>query len=73
MKNVLLFILVSFPSLTSCKKNMDHGLRDKWSPDFVDVSSSGDLGYTYGQYNVSVFKCESRQIRRNINIEENAL
>jgi ketosteroid isomerase-like protein len=21
-----------------------------WSPDFVDVSISGDLGYTYGQY-----------------------
>ena len=119
MKNVLLLILVSFLSLTSCNKNMDHELRDKWkheileaeknfaqmaaeegitkafltyaaedavlmrdekliigkeelkeyftnqasaansisltwTPDFVDVSSSGDLGYTYGQYNVSV-------------------
>ena len=21
-----------------------------WSPDFVDVSASGDLGYTYGKY-----------------------
>ena len=21
-----------------------------WKPDFVDVSASGDLGYTYGQY-----------------------
>ena len=21
-----------------------------WSPDFVDVSTSGDLGYTYGKY-----------------------
>ena len=22
----------------------------KWSPDFIDAASSGDLGYTYGQY-----------------------
>ena len=22
----------------------------KWSPDFVEVSSGGDLGYTYGKY-----------------------
>ncbi len=66
MKNVLLLILVTFLSLTSCKKNMDHELRDKWTPDFVDVSSSGDLGYTYGQYNVSVSKGESPQIRRNL-------
>ncbi|MDD5362080.1 MAG: DUF4440 domain-containing protein [Ignavibacteria bacterium] len=25
----------------------------KWSPDFVDVSSSCDLGYTYGKYTFS--------------------
>jgi len=24
-----------------------------WSPDFVEVSASGDLGYTYGKYIVS--------------------
>ncbi|MFZ1263392.1 MAG: hypothetical protein WAT34_07755 [Chitinophagaceae bacterium] len=22
----------------------------KWSPDFIDASSSGDMGYTYGKY-----------------------
>ena len=25
-----------------------------WEPDFVDVSRSGDLGYTYGKYTYSV-------------------
>ena len=25
-----------------------------WEPDFVDVSASGDLGYTYGKYQYSV-------------------
>lgn len=25
-----------------------------WTPDFVDVSASGDLGYTYGKYKYSV-------------------
>ena len=84
-----------------------------WTPDFVYVSTSGNLSYTYGQYKMSfmdligavkehqgvftpfgkgkktihgnvsgidpinceilVFKGESRQIRRNINIEENAM
>ena len=24
-----------------------------WKPDFVDVSTSGDLGYTYGQYKLT--------------------
>lgn len=24
-----------------------------WAPDFVDVSASGDLGYTYGKYSFS--------------------
>ena len=25
-----------------------------WKPDFIDVSSSGDLAYTYGQYTLTV-------------------
>jgi len=26
----------------------------KWEPDFVDVSSSGDLGYTYGKFHHTI-------------------
>jgi ketosteroid isomerase-like protein len=34
--------------------NPDNGdVTLTWKPDFVDVSSSGDLGYTYGPYKVS--------------------
>jgi ketosteroid isomerase-like protein len=28
-------------------------IRLHWIPDFIDVSSSGDLGYTYGSYQFS--------------------
>ena len=37
--------------------NQDQGAGNvelAWEPDFVDVSRSGDLGYTYGKYTYSV-------------------
>jgi ketosteroid isomerase-like protein len=37
--------------------NQDAGTGNielSWEPDFVDVSRSGDLGYTYGKYTYSV-------------------
>ena len=31
----------------------DNNISLTWKPDFVDVSRSGDLGYTYGRYTYS--------------------
>ncbi|MEO5582759.1 MAG: hypothetical protein ABIR66_08705 [Saprospiraceae bacterium] len=30
------------------------GVKLRWKPDYIDVSSSSDLGYTYGSFNRSV-------------------
>lgn len=30
------------------------GVKLSWSPDYVDVAASGDLGYTYGKYTIEV-------------------
>ncbi len=32
------------------KQNLENVQLD-WTPDLIDVAASGDLGYTYGQYN----------------------
>jgi len=36
------------------KESLEAGFRENasltWEPEFVDVSASGDLGYTYGKY-----------------------
>jgi len=38
------------------KNNMskDQNVSLTWYPDFIDVSKSGDLGYTYGKYKFTV-------------------
>lgn len=33
-----------------------------WAPDFVEVASSGDLGYTYGEYQIIYLDKEGKEI-----------
>jgi ketosteroid isomerase-like protein len=35
-----------------------------WSPDFVDISASGDLGYTYGNYSYSYTDSTGAKVER---------
>jgi ketosteroid isomerase-like protein len=39
----------------------------KWSADFIDAASSGDLGYTYGKYKWE-FKDSSGKISESVGI-----
>jgi len=34
------------------KSKADSSVKLSWAPDFVDVSASGDLGYTFGNFKV---------------------
>ena len=49
-------LIIGKPALTEHFQASEKANRDvqlKWAPDFVGVSASGDLGYTYGKYTVS--------------------
>ena len=43
-------IIKGVDGITDFYDNADPNETLSWSPDFVDVSASGDLGYTYGSF-----------------------
>ncbi len=59
-------VLMRNNTLILGKKEIDLHLKDQiskglsWKPDFVEVASSGDLGYTYGQYTYSDIDSEGK-------------
>ena len=42
-----------------------HSVKLEWKPDFVEVSSSADLGYTYGKFLYSTKDSTGKEIRSN--------
>jgi len=44
------------------KKQTLREVKLEWTPDFVEVSQSGDLGYTYGKYSFSAKDTSGQKI-----------
>ena len=47
------------------QKPLDNDVSLTWKPDYVDVSVSGDLGYTYGYYRVSYIDSSGSEVENS--------
>ena len=61
-------VLMRNNDLVIGKKNIDQFYENQtskglaWTPDFIDVAASGDLGYTYGHYTFSYIDSSGKVI-----------
>jgi ketosteroid isomerase-like protein len=44
------------------EKQTNKDVKLEWAPNFVDVSASGDLGYTYGTFNYSAINADGKPV-----------